>query len=109
MKQHLPRCHRHLQTRKKNGSAGVRRARTRRRRHFVPPPLAPLPLPLPTANSSSPRLLVAQRPPTLDTPVLRLGPAAREPQGDTPNPAGTWRYRDAAEKEAQQVGPGPEH
>lgn len=49
MKQHLTRCHRHLQTREENGSAGVRRARTRRRRHFVPPLT---PLPLPTANSS---------------------------------------------------------
>lgn len=43
MKQHLPRCHRHLQTREKNGGAGVRRARTRRSRHFVPPLASPSP------------------------------------------------------------------
>lgn len=47
MEQHLPRCHRHLQTREENGSAGVRRARTRRRRHLVRPLAAPLPPPGP--------------------------------------------------------------
>lgn len=71
MKQHLT-CHRHLQTREENGSAGVRRARTRRRRHFVPPLLP----------SPPHREQLLGRPPIASAlPALWLRPAAGEPPG----------------------------
>lgn len=60
MEQHLPCSHRHLQTREENGSAGVRRARTRRRRHFVRP-LASLPPPGPR-GAARPRIPTLARP-----------------------------------------------
>lgn len=66
MEQHLPRCHRHLQTREENGSAGVRRARTRRRRHFVRP-LSSLPPPGPRGAAGP---CTPPRPPSL--PLARL-------------------------------------
>ena len=100
MKQHLTRCHRHLQTREENGSAGVRRARTRRRRHFVP---LLTPLPLPTANSA--RAVLPPHAPS-------RAPAAGEARGRPPR-GGPWWYREAAEGKAGRggapVGPGPEH
>lgn len=81
MKQHLPRCHRHLQTREENGSAGVRRARSRRRRHFVPP-IASLSPPAAAANSPLPGPPSASAAPRPGTPRPRLGPeweSLREP------------------------------
>lgn len=98
MKQHLPRCHRHLQTRKKNGSAGVRRARTRRRRHFVPPPLASLPSPSPSPPRTAP-VPVFSSPsalPLSTRPGSGWDPRLESPKGTPPTrpgPGGTGTQR----------------
>lgn len=82
MEQHLPRCHRHLQTREKNEGAGsggpaLGAAAILCRRS--------LPLPLPSAKSKggSPPLPPAQR-----TPGLGLGTAAGKPERAIPTRLG---------------------
>lgn len=109
MKQHLPRCHRHLQTREKNGSAGVRRARTRRRRHFVPP--LPLPPP-PAANCKLPGPPFASapsRPRQAGDPAGTRGWRARGGIPTLPRHTGIGMQRKTQRGEARSAGPGPKH